>query len=97
MPGVDAWQAFGGVVAVLVFLAAGVVALRHLGLAGRQPARERVDRLERDVAELRLELARNYVRLGDWVPMTSRVIGLLEEQGQTLARLDERTGRIGRV
>ena len=38
MPGADAWQAFGGVVAVLVFLSTGALALRRLGLLGAKSA-----------------------------------------------------------
>ena len=38
MPDADAWQAFGGIVVVLIFLGSGVVALKRLGLLGAKPA-----------------------------------------------------------
>ena len=38
MPDAAAWQAFGGIVVVLIFLGSGVVALKRLGLLGSKPA-----------------------------------------------------------
>lgn len=104
MPDAAAWQAFGGVVAVLVFLSAGYAALRRLGVLGGRSAAspetepaspasnaERIYVLEQGLANLRLHVAENYVRRDDWVPAESRVVGLLEAHSAMLARLDERT------
>ena len=38
MPDGEAWQTFAGLVGVLVFLGAGAVALRRLGIVGSKPA-----------------------------------------------------------
>ena len=57
----------------------------------------RLDGLERDVATLRLHMAEHYVRRDDWVQMTSRVIGMLEDHSVMLARLDERFGAAERI
>ncbi len=63
-----------------------------LGVAGlERELAERVTGLERELADTRVCLAERYIRRDDWVPTTSRVIGLLEEHGRMLARLDERT------
>ena len=104
MPGAEAWQAFGGVVAVLIFLGAGVIALRRLGFLGARPVastpapapdtalQKRVAALESELANLRLCMAENYVRRDDYITNQSRVIGLLEAHSVMLGRLDERIG-----
>ena len=53
--------------------------------------RRRLDEADKGVACLRLHIAENYISREDWVPMTSRVIGMLEEHTAMLARLDERS------
>ena len=53
--------------------------------------RRRLDALDKGFADLRLHIAENYISREDWVPMTSRVIGMLEEHTSMLARLDERS------
>ena len=50
-----------------------------------------IDKTEKCLNDLRLHLAENYISRDDWVPMTSRVIGMLEEHTAMLARLDERS------
>lgn len=95
----EAWQAFAGVAAVIVFLGAVVFALQRLGFIrpGAQSAAAdnalagRVDALERELMHLRLHLAEHYISREDWVPTASRVLGMLEEHTELLARLDERT------
>lgn len=52
---------------------------------------ERLEEAERAVAAVRLEMARDYIARVDWVPMTSRVVSMLEDHSRLLARLDERT------
>lgn len=103
MPGPEAWQAFGGVLAVVIFLGGAVLALRRLGvLPGAAPAPaarkeadpDRVAAVEKGLAELRLHVAENYVRRDDYIPNESRVIGLLEAHSAMLARLEERIGAI---
>ncbi len=51
----------------------------------------RADESAREMTALRLHLAEHYISREDWVPMTSRVIGMLEEHTAMLARLDERS------
>ena len=104
MPGAEAWQAFGGVVAIVIFLGAGVVGLRRIGILGGGakpvPAASDADKaghvsrteLERAIADLRLHVSENYVRRDDYIPNESRVIGLLENHSVMLARLEERIG-----
>ena len=108
MPTGEAWETFGKLGAVIVFLGAVWLGLKQLGIvrprARPAPAEaapeskptdaelaRRVAELERDLAALKLHLAENYISRTDWVPMTSKVIGILEEHGAMLARLDERT------
>ena len=52
---------------------------------------DRLDAFARELTELRLHVAEGYISRDDWVPMTSRVIGMLEEHSRMLARLDERS------
>jgi len=105
MPGAEAWQAFGGVVTVLIFLGGGAFALKRLGIVGARAAAapacggpaegdlaDRVVGLERGLGDLRLHVAENYVRRDDYIPNESRVIGLLEKHSIMLARLEERIG-----
>lgn len=106
MPDASAWESFAGVVAVLVFLGAGVVALRRMGLLGARPAAsapastraerkpldQRVDEVEEELRAMRLLMAENYVRRDDYITNESRVIGLLESHSVMLARLEERIG-----
>ncbi len=49
-----------------------------------------IGELRKELADLRLEVARNYISREDWVPMTSRVMGMLEGHGEQLARVEER-------
>lgn len=101
MPGVEAWEAFGGVLAVVVALGAGAIALQRLGIlrAGRPPAPppksddlgERVARVEQGLVDLRLHAADAYMRREDWVPTASEILGKLESHGAALARLEERS------
>ncbi len=98
----EAWQAFGGVLAVVVALGAGVVALQRLGVlrSSRPPAPqppkadglgERVARVEQAVTDLRLHVAETYTKREDWIPIASQILGKLEAQGAALARLEERS------
>ena len=102
MPGVEDWQAFGGVVTVLIFLGGGAFALKRLGIIGGAAPRSASavsspvefvskDEVERRFSELRLYVAENYVRRDDYITNESRVIGLLEKHSVLLARLDERS------
>ena len=56
-------------------------------------ALRRVGDVEKEIKEFRLMVAENYISREDWVPMTSRVISMLEEHTAMLARLDERSRR----
>ena len=106
MPDASAWEAAAGVGGVVIFISTVVYALRRLGIGARPasaaptaaPAsdalaelKETVARLERELADNRLTLAEHYLRRDDWVPTTSRVLGLLEQHSVALARLEERS------
>ena len=105
MPDASAWDTAAGVGGVIIFISTVAYALRRLGIGARPasaapaaPARdaladlkETVARLERELADNRLTLAEHYLRRDDWVPTTSRVLGLLEQHSVALARLEERS------
>lgn len=101
----EAWEAFGGVAAVVVLLGAVALALQRLGvLPGRAPAKppaqdpdlgERVRALEAALIQVRLDMAERYVTREDWVSFASRITGMLEDHTRTLARLDERSRKEG--
>ncbi len=90
----EAWQAFGGVAAVVILLGGVAMALRRLGfLGGGQAAADGaapLRQIEKDLQALRLHIAEHYVRRDDWITTQSRVIGLLEAHSIALARLEER-------
>ena len=48
--------------------------------------------IDAKIADIRLCMAENYVRRDDHVTTNSRIIGLLEDHGVALARLEERIG-----
>ena len=89
----EAWQAFGGVLSVLILLGGGALALRRLGFLGAGQAADGaapLRQIEKDLQALRLHIAEHYVRRDDWITTQSRVIGLLEAHSIALARLEER-------
>ncbi len=97
MPSAENWEAFAGLLGVVVFLGGGLLGLQRLGLVSSRERRFHGDRqeskleaVEAEIQELKLSLASNYVRRDDWVPSTSRIIGLLEQHSVTLAKLEER-------
>lgn len=59
-------------------------------LEKRPGSAEAISDLRRELADLRLEVARSYIGREEWVPMTSRVMGMLESHSEGLARLEER-------
>ena len=67
------------------------VRLEHL--EGRGTGAAQVDDLSREIQDLKVCIARNYIRREDWVPTMSRILGALEKQGELLARVDERQRR----
>ncbi len=83
----DAWQAFGGVAAVVVLLGGVALALKRLGFVGDNRAGE----VERNLEKFKVHVAQNYVAREEWVPAISKIAGMLEKQNEMLARLDERT------
>ena len=97
IPTADDWQAFAGVVVVVVFLAAGYGAVRRfLSSRTASPQKQPEDlgaairRIEKELADIRLCMAEKYVRRDDYVVGESRVIGLLENHSLVLTRLEER-------
>lgn len=61
--------------------------IRLDALEGKAKAAEAV---ADEIANLKLMLATESVRREDWVPAMSKIMGALEKQQVTLARLDER-------
>jgi len=112
-PDANAWEAAAGVGVggVVIFISTVAFALRRLGIGTRmapstppapasqdvEQVRESVARLERELSDHRLTLAEHYLRRDDWVPTTSRVLGLLEQHSVALARLEERSLSIRRT
>lgn len=106
MPDAAAWQAFGGVCLIIMFLGAAKVGLRRLGYlppvapvapvaaageaAAGDPIRERVRKTEEELVKMRILMAEEYVRRDDYVSSQSRTIGLLEAHSVMLARMEER-------
>ena len=56
--------------------------------------RELEAREGKDLAEFRIHVVGTYIARDDWVPMTSRIIGMLEDHGASLANHGERLARI---
>ena len=56
--------------------------------------RELEAREGRELAEFKLHVTQTYIARDDWVPMTSRIIGMLEEHGKSLSSHGERLARI---
>lgn len=103
MPDAAAWQAFGGVCLIIMFLGAAKVGLRRLGwlppvapvaradqAAADDPVLERVRKTEEELVKMRILMAEEYVRRDDYVSSQSRTIGLLEAHSVMLARMEER-------
>lgn len=103
MPGAEAWETFAQVSGVIIFLGGLVFGLRRLGIIGSaKPAApapspaagddpDRVAALETRVAGLESRLSESYITRADWVPIASRMMGMMERNTEMLARLDERT------
>ena len=109
IPGAEDWQIFASVLAVIVFLAGGFVALRNSGIikvpapaAAAKPEPPLIDNdvltrlrnLEKGVSDLRLHISECYIHRNDYIPNESRVIALLEKHSVMLARLEERIGAV---
>jgi len=94
------WLFRGGIAAVVAGVAALFVRTRKLETENAL-LKERLINLEahgtkaseelaKEVHKLQLCLERNFVRREDWVPVMSRIEGVLEDHGKMLARIDER-------
>ena len=102
MISIESWQAFGGIAAIIVLLGTLVLSLRRLGIVGTSSSViSRLDKneacitaLEKDFSQLRVHIAENYINRDDWVPSFSRMMSMLEAQGQQLARLEERINSV---
>ena len=92
MPGVPdaaAWEVFGQLAAVLIFLATLVGAVWKFWPHKRAPASD-ADLAAR-IASIEQTLEKDYISRSDWVPIASRMMGMMERNTEMLARLDERT------
>ena len=91
MPGIEAWHAFAGVASIIILLGGLALALQRLGIIqprAKAAATGRIEEIEKVMTDLRIEIARDYISREDWVPMTSRILGMLERHGEALARLE---------
>ena len=82
------WIVGVAVAAVIGVLVRALAALfgrvsRAESALGKKAAQKDLDAFKREVSE-------RYVTREDWVPTMSRLIGMQEEQGRLLARIDER-------
>ena len=99
LPDAAAWEALTKIGVAVIFLGMVVGALWKLGVlrkpgANAAPVRsgpDRVAALEKRFADLETKLAEGYIARADWVPIASRMMGLMERNTEMLARLDERT------
>ena len=104
LPDSDAWNTFTQLGVVIIFLATVFGAVWRIrkpkcgprqdtsataAPAGRQTVQS--PQLEERVATLERALKQNYITRDDWVPIASRMMGMMERQTEMLARLDERT------
>ncbi len=84
---VAAWIV-GGLVTVVMAILGQAVRTAFVRL------RELEAREGRDLAEFKLHVTQTYIARDDWVPMTSRIIGMLEDHGKSLSSHGERLARI---
>ena len=111
MPGAEAWQAFAGVAAVVILLASLAVALKRLGIVGRQPdpavgaLTTRVTALEKQAASQEATLAalpsaREFAKLDRCVSETQgdvkAVKASVDGQGKMLEGLASQVGAINK-
>lgn len=91
---VAAWIVGACVAAVIGILARAVQQLfiRMREMEAREGAEAR--KVRGELNDLHLLVVQNYIRREDWVPMTSRIIGMLEDHGQSLTAHGERLARI---
>lgn len=66
---------------------------REIQLLTREAESGRESRLELD--RLKIEMAGLRADRGNWVPLMSRAMGTIERHGESIARLEERTGKKG--
>lgn len=104
---VETWQMFGGLAGIIILLGGVALALQRLGIiqprAASAPS-QKCEHIEKDLKALRMEfdaladrLERHYISEETWTGPTSRILKilerqgeLLESQGRLLIRLDER-------
>lgn len=48
--------------------------------------------MRKELHQLHVDMVRTYVSREEWVPSQSRILGALERQGESLARLEGRMG-----
>lgn len=81
------------VVGVAIAAIIGVLVRYVAALFGRMSAAEKAlgaKATQKDLDAFKREVSERYVTRDDWVPTTSRLMGMQEEQGRLLARIDER-------
>lgn len=96
IPDADAWGVFTQVGVVVIFLATlGGAVWKIVSVRRDKPRRGRpgptAPDLEQRVADIERALAGDYISRADWIPIASRMMGLMERNTEMLARLDERT------
>ena len=83
-----AWIVGVAVAAVVGVLVRAGAAL--FGRMGRAESALREKATQADLDAFKREVSERYVTRDDWVPTMSRLMGMQEEQGRMLARIDER-------
>ena len=96
---IEAWQAFAGMVAIIILLGHLVTALQKFGIIKprQSGSDEGLAKLRSEFEEFRRQVEKHYISEDTWTAPTSRILGILERQrelqesqGHLLIRLDER-------
>lgn len=105
---VEAWQAFGGVVGVLILLGGGALALRHLGLIRAKPAPaptedkaesldDRVTKMEIRIAVLDERTMKHEARLEGIGKLHTRIDGVAETTKRIEGEISQMNRQMGLV
>ncbi len=57
--------------------------------AKAKEAKQKQEAVSGDLQAWKLESERHFVRREDWVPVNSRILGVLERQSEAISRIDE--------
>ena len=85
------WEKFSFFLALASEAVLGIAVVYTWLQARHKANRQDIETLARSLDAFKLQAAERYIQREDWVPMTSRVLEILEEHTSMLARLDERS------